>query len=56
MARGVSVAALPHIQTGEHEGEVDWFSVPVETRAAFWKCHKRLWIEPTLINFDDADD
>lgn len=52
----VSVASLPRIADGEHKGEVDWLAVSDETRAAFWRCHKKLWIEPTLINFDEPEE
>lgn len=47
----VSIASLPH----RPDGEVDWIQVPDDTRARFWRSHKRLWLEPTLINFDDDD-
>lgn len=52
----VPVASLPRIAEGERKGEVDWLQVSEETRDAFWRCHKRLWIEPTLINFDEHEE
>lgn len=30
------------------DGEVDWLAVGEETRQAFWRCHKRVWLEPVL--------
>ena len=50
----VSISSLPHIQVGEKR-VVDWTQVPVEVRAAFWACHKRVWLEPTLVNFDESE-
>ena len=48
----VSIATLPR----REDGEVDWLQVPEQTRTNFWKCHKRLWLEPTLINFDEEEE
>lgn len=45
----VSIASLPK----REDGEVDWLQVPADTRVAFWSCHKRLWLEPVLVNFDE---
>jgi hypothetical protein len=45
----VAVSALPR----REDGEIDWLTVPEETRSAFWRFHKRTWIEPTLVNFDE---
>lgn len=47
----VSIASLPR----REDGEVDWLNVPDATRNKFWNCHKRLWLEPTLINFDEEE-
>jgi len=48
----VSIATLPK----REDNEVDWLKVPDEVRAAFWRSHKRLWLEPTLINFDEPEE
>jgi hypothetical protein len=45
----VSIGSLPR----REDGEIDWLAVTEETRNAFWRSHKRVWIEPTLVNFDD---
>jgi hypothetical protein len=45
----VAVSALPR----REDGEIDWFKVPEEMRNAFWRSHKRTWIEPTLVNLDE---
>lgn len=45
----VSIASLPR----REDNEIDWLQVPTETREAFWRSHKRLWLEPTLINFEE---
>lgn len=50
----VSIVTLPVIAEGVNKGHVDWLAVPDETRAAFWKCHIRRWVEPCLINFEEA--
>lgn len=47
----VSITALPR----REDGEIDWLKVPDETREAFWRSHKRHWVEPTLINFDEEE-
>ncbi len=46
----VPVSALPRSE----KGEVDWERVTPEQRAQFWACHERKWIEPTLVNFEEA--
>jgi hypothetical protein len=45
----VAVSSLPR----REDGEIDWLVVPEEARRAFWRFHKRTWIEPALVNFDD---
>jgi hypothetical protein len=45
----VTISSLPR----REDGEIDWLAVPEETRIAFGRSHKRTWIEPTLVNFDD---
>ena len=45
----VAIGLLPR----REDGEIDWLTVPEETRFAFWRSHKRTWIEPILVNFDD---
>lgn len=47
----VSIKSLPR----REDGEIDWLSVPNETREAFWACHERKWLEPTLVNFDEDE-
>jgi hypothetical protein len=51
----VSIASLPVIEDGVNKGQVDWLKVSDETRAAFWRCHARRWLEPTLINFEEPE-
>lgn len=46
----IAVASLPR----REDGEIDWLAVSDETRRAFWRCHKRTWIEPMLVNFDHS--
>lgn len=46
----VSVNALPR----RTDGEIDWLAVTPEVRDAFWRCHKRLWLEPVLVNLAEA--
>jgi hypothetical protein len=45
----VAISSLPR----REDGEIDWLVVPEETRSAFWRFHKRTWLEPTLVNFED---
>jgi hypothetical protein len=45
----VAVSSLPR----REDGEIDWLVVPEETRKSFWRFHRRTWVEPTLVNFDD---
>ena len=45
----VAISTLPR----REDGEIDWLAMSEETRCAFWRCHKRTWIEPTLVNFED---
>jgi hypothetical protein len=45
----VAVSALPR----REDGEIDWLKVPEEMRNAFWRSHKRTWIEPTLVKLDE---
>ncbi len=45
----VAISSLPR----REDGEIDWLAVPNETRCAFWRFHKRTWIEPTLVNLDE---
>jgi hypothetical protein len=47
----VSITTLPR----REDGEIDWLKVPAETRDAFWRSHKRHWVEPTLINFEEDE-
>jgi len=49
----VSISVLPKIAEGDHRGEIDWASVPEATREAFWRSHKRVWLEPVLVNFEE---
>ena len=51
----VSIASLPTIEDGVNKGEVDWFKVAPEVKAAFWRSHSRRWLEPILINFDEPE-
>lgn len=46
----VPISSLPR----REDGEVDWLQAGEEKRQAFWRCHKRLWIEPTLVNFEES--
>ena len=45
----VPINSLPR----REDGEIDWLAAPEEMRRAFWRSHKRIWIEPTLVNFED---
>jgi hypothetical protein len=45
----VHVWSLP--RTGE--GYIDWAQVSEEHKQAFWRTHKRIWIEPVLVGIND---
>jgi hypothetical protein len=49
--RGVEVPAWSLPRTSE--GYIDWAQVTVELREAFWRTHKRMWIEPVLVGVKD---
>jgi hypothetical protein len=46
----VSVAELPRTD----KGDIAWEQVTPDTKAKFWACHERKWLEPTLVNFDPS--
>lgn len=45
----VSVDVMP--RTGD--GHIDWDKTDALTKAAFWRTHKRIWIAPICVNFQD---
>ena len=47
----VRIGALPR----REDGDIDWLATTEDTRQAFWRCHRRLWVEPCLINFEEND-
>jgi hypothetical protein len=48
----VSIESLPR----REDRQVDWAAVSEETRAAFWRCHKRILIDPILVNFQEEEE
>lgn len=49
--RGETVPVLSLPRTSE--GYIDWAQVTEECREAFWRTHKRIWIEPVLVGIND---
>ena len=47
----VPVAQLPR----DGHGGIDWPQVEESVRLRFWKSHRRVWVEPTLIGAAEDD-
>lgn len=47
----VPVSSLPR----DAEGHIDWKNVDPATVTAFWACHRRAWLKPVLVNFDEPE-
>ena len=48
----VSVSTIPR----REDGEFDWDKAGPDTRDRFWRSHRRNWLEPILINFDEPNE
>ena len=48
----VSVNSMPR----REDGEIDWSAATEETKQSFWRCHRRVWLEPIPVNLDADDD